>query len=241
VDLIARAVGPAGRVARAERPFVYVNMAMTVDGKITSASREYPAFASDRDRLSMDRLRAEADAIVIGAGTLRADDPPMNIRDHEMLDYRRSLGKPDDIPIVVVSAGLDLDPGSRFFRPSGPTRIIATVEDAPLDRVRRLEQLAEVWKLGRGRVDLAAMLSKLREHGVERLLVEGGGRLNWAFVAADLVDELYVTVAPALLGGQSAPTLVDGDGYSMDSRVRLALLSVDRHGDELYCRYEVKR
>ena len=134
---------------RAERPFVYVNMAMTVDGKITSASREYPAFASDHDKKSMDRLRAESDAILVGAGTLRADDPPMSIRDTEMLDYRRSLGKPDDIWTVVVSSGLDLDPGSRFFRPSGPTRIIATVEDAPQDRVRRLAPLAEIWKLGR--------------------------------------------------------------------------------------------
>jgi 2,5-diamino-6-(ribosylamino)-4(3H)-pyrimidinone 5'-phosphate reductase len=226
---------------RAERPFVYVNMAMTVDGKITSASREYPAFTSNHDRKSMDRLRAECDAILVGAGTLRADDPPMNIRDTEMLDYRRSSGKPDDIPTVVVSAGLDLDPGARFFRPSGPTRIIATVEDAPPERVRRLEQLAEMWKLGRGRVDLVGVLSKLRERGVERLLVEGGGELNWAFIAGNHVDELYVTVAPTLLGGRNAPTLLEGDGYSMDSRVRLALVSVDRHGDELYCRYEVLR
>ena len=226
---------------RSERPFVYVNMAMTVDGKITSASREYPAFTSGQDKKSMDRLRAEADAILVGAGTVRADDPPMSVRDPEMLDYRRSLGKPDDIRTVVVSSSLDLDPGSRFFSSSGSDRIIATVEDAPEDRAHSLAGLAEIWKLGRGRVDLVGLLSKLRERGVERLLVEGGGELNWAFIVSGLVDELYVTVAAVLLGGRNAPTLLEGDGYAMDARVRLKLLSVDRHGDELYCRYEVLR
>ena len=76
------------------RPFVYVNMAMTVDGKITSAGRELPALTSDHDRDEMDRLRAEADALLVGAGTLRADDPPLHVRSEAMQAYRRSLGKP---------------------------------------------------------------------------------------------------------------------------------------------------
>ena len=77
--------------------------------------------------------------------------------------------------------------------------------------------------------------------GVARLLVEGGGELNWSFVEAGLVDELYLTVAPCILGGRAAPTPVDGEGLAMDARLRLRLVSVDSHGEELYCRYEVVR
>ena len=75
-----------------DRPYVTMNMAMTVDGKITSAGREVPAFASRQDRKMMDKYRAEADAILVGAGTLRADDPPLHVRDPEMLAYREALG-----------------------------------------------------------------------------------------------------------------------------------------------------
>ena len=86
-----------------ERPFVYVNMAASVDGKITSATREYPRFTSAHDRETMDRLRAEADAILVGAGTARADDPLLHVRTDEMRNYRRSLGRPEALDRVLAS------------------------------------------------------------------------------------------------------------------------------------------
>ena len=224
-----------------DRPFVYINMAMTADGKITSASREYPTFTSAHDKKTMDRLRAEADAVLVGAGTLRADDPPLGVRDREMREYRRSLGKPEDLARVAVTSSLDLDPGLRFFREGAGTRIVATVEDAPEERASPLAEVAEVWRVGRGRVDLPGLLTKLRARGVERLLVEGGGELNWEIVEQDLLDELYVTIAPFLLGGRNAPTLLEGEGLAMSGPVRLRLAAADRHGDELYCRFEVVR
>ncbi len=224
------------------RPFVYANMAMTADGKITSAGRDHPRFTSERDKKTMDRLRAEADAILVGAGTIRADDPPLRVRDEDMRRYRESLGKPPGLLQIVVSASLDLDPRARFLReePSAG-RILATVEEAPEARAARFAAVAEVWRVGCGRVDLAALFRRLHERGVERLLVEGGGELNWAVLEADLLDELYVTIAPCLLGGREAPTLLEGAGFAMDQRRRLGLVSVERHGDELYCRYVVVR
>ena len=84
-------------------------------------------------------------------------------------------------------------------------------------------------------------LARLHERGVERLLVEGGGELNWALVAADLVDEIYVTIAPTLLGGSGAPTLLGGEGLPMRRQTRLRLVEVEREGDELFCRYAVRR
>jgi 2,5-diamino-6-(ribosylamino)-4(3H)-pyrimidinone 5'-phosphate reductase len=224
-----------------DRPFVYVNMAMTADGKITSARREYPRFTSAYDRENMDRLRAEADAVLVGARTIRADDPALHVRSEKMLEYRRSLGKPDGLHRIVVSTTLELDPASRFLREGEGDRIIATVADAPAERHAALSGLAEIWQLGHGRVDLGALLFRLRQRGVERLLVEGGGELNWALLRDDLIDELHVTLAPCLLGGREAPTWLEGEGLSMARQRRLRLLELRREGDELYARWAVER
>jgi 2,5-diamino-6-(ribosylamino)-4(3H)-pyrimidinone 5'-phosphate reductase len=224
------------------RPLVGINMAMTADGKITSAQREEPAFASRYDKTVMDKLRAEADAVLVGAGTLRADDPPLHVRDAEMQAHRRSLGKPDGLVNVLVTASASVDPGARFFTDGAASeRIVATVVDAPADRLSRLAEVAEVWTLGRGRVDLREMLVRLKSRGVERLLVEGGGELNWGFVRDDLVDDLYVTIAPALLGGRDAPTLCEGEGLPMAGRRRLRLVQADVKDGEIFCHYVVIR
>jgi 2,5-diamino-6-(ribosylamino)-4(3H)-pyrimidinone 5'-phosphate reductase len=224
------------------RPFVYINMAMTADGKITSAKREYPRLTSDLDRLTMDRLRAEADALVVGAGTLRADDPPLRVRDPAMRAYRESLGKPAGLIRVAVSASGAIEPTSRFFEDEpGSERIVATVANVDAERLAALDGRAEVWSLGVDRVDVAQLLQRLEQRGVKRVLVEGGGELNWCFISDDLVDELYLTLAPTLLGGREAPTLLEGEGLSMKLQKRLRLLDLRREGDEIYCRYEVVR
>ena len=225
-----------------DRPFVTMNMAMTADGKITSAKREQPAFSSRQDKTMMDKYRAEADAILVGAGTLRADDPPLHVRDPEMQEYRAALGKPAPLLNVLVTASASIDPGSRFFHEGlSSGRIVATVEEAPPERLARLRAVSDVWTVGRGSVDLRELLRRLRERGVERLLVEGGGELNWGFVRDDLVDELYVTIAPALLGGRDAPTLCEGEGLAMADQRRLQLIAADVIDGEIYCRYRVVR
>jgi 2,5-diamino-6-(ribosylamino)-4(3H)-pyrimidinone 5'-phosphate reductase len=224
-----------------DRPFVSINMAMTADGKITSARREEPAFSSRLDKKTMDRLRAEADAVLVGAGTLRADNPPLHVRDPEMKAHRAALGKPEGLVNVLVTASAAVDPGARFFRGDGAAPIVATVEDAPADRLSRLAQVAEVWTVGRGRVALPKLLARLKTRGIERLLVEGGGELNWGFVRDDLFDELYVTLVPALLGGRDAPTLCEGEGLTMAGQRRLRLVSADVIDGEIFCRYAAIR
>ncbi len=224
------------------RPFVYVNMAMTVDGKITSSDREYPGFSSDSDRKNMDRLRAEADALAVGAGTMRADNPKLHVRDEEMQAYRRALGKPGGLTKILITASAEISPDSRFFDSSdGGDAIVATVESADASRLAALAKRVEVWKLGDRQVDLALLLQRLADRGVRRLLLEGGGELNWAFVEADLVDEFHVTLAPALLGGRDAPTLLEGPGLRMRDQRRLRLAELRREGDELFFRYTLVR
>ncbi len=223
------------------RPYVYVNMAMTADGKITSATREYPRFTSEHDRAHMDRLRAEADALLIGGRTVRADDPSWQIRTDAMRERRRELGKPPGLLRVLVTASARVDGSSRFFDPVEAERVVATVEEAPAERLAALAASAEIWRLGRGQVELVRLLERLGQRGVGRLLVEGGGELNWALVREDLVDELNVTLAPALLGGRQAPTLLEGDGFPMARQRRLRLEELRREGDEIFCRFTVRR
>jgi len=143
---------------------------------------------------------------------------------------------------VLVTASGVLDPHSRFFdEADGGDRVIATAEAAPAERLARLAQWAEIWKLGTERVDLAALLARIGERGVERVIAEGGGELNWQLVRDDLVDEIYVTIAPSLLGGRDAPTLLEGEGLTMSTRRVLRLVELHREGDELYCRYAMVR
>jgi riboflavin-specific deaminase-like protein len=191
----------------------------------------------------MDRLRAEADELLIGAGTMRADNPALHVRTDEMRDYRRSLGKPAALTRVLVTTGGRVDPASRFFDDSngGADCIIATVDELPEARLAELAGRAEVWQLGRKRVDLPALLERLHARGIARLLLEGGGELNWAFLRENLIDELHVTIAPVLLGGREAPTLLEGEGLAMRARRKLRLEELHREGDELYCRYSVER
>lgn len=225
-----------------ERPFVLINMATTADGKITSATREYPRFTSDYDRKGMDRLRAGADAILVGAGTIRADNPALHVRDPEMREYRAALGKPPGLTRILLTRSGTILADSRFFSDVGAgERIIATVDETPEAAFATVRHLASIWRCGRGEVDLVRLLARLRDHGIERLLVEGGGELNWHFFEADLVDELYLTIAPTLLGGRDAPTLLEGTGFSMKRQRSLRLADLHREGDELYCRYEVVR
>jgi 2,5-diamino-6-(ribosylamino)-4(3H)-pyrimidinone 5'-phosphate reductase len=225
-----------------DRPFVYINMAMTVDGKITSAAREYPRFASDHDRKNMDILRARADAILVGAGTIRADNPSLLVRDAGMREYRKSLGKTKGPMKVLVTAGAAIGTDYRFFsEDDGGVRLVATTEEVPEEKLVAFQGKAEVLKIGSGAVDLPGLLAELRRRGVDELLAEGGGETNWRLIDADVVDEFFITVAPSLLGGRDAPTAVEGEGLAMELQIRLRLLEMRREGDEIFCRYEVVR
>jgi riboflavin biosynthesis pyrimidine reductase len=120
--------------------------------------------------------------------------------------------------------------------PGARARVIATPESATVAGVDGVE----IWRCGEKRVEPGELLQRLGERGADRVLVEGGGETNAAFVAAGLVDEVYVTIAPALLGGSGAPTPVDGDGFGLGEKRRLHLLSVNRVDDELFCHYVVE-
>ena len=220
---------------------VTLNYAMSLDGKISSAARGRFRFTSDADRRLMDELRAAHDAVLIGAGTLRAEDPPLQVRDPALREARRRAGLEPGIVNLVLSASLNLPMGGRFFTTPGVRRIVATTEDAREDLVRRIGPAAEVVRLGRSRVPIEPLLAALESRGITKLLVEGGGEVNAAFLEADRVDEIRATVAPLVIGGRSAPTPVDGEGFLPGATRPFELVECRPVEQEVFLHYRARR
>ena len=223
------------------RPFVLLHYALSADGKIATADRGWAALGSRRDRDHVDALRAAADAVLIGAGTVRSEDPPMRIASPERRAARRAAGRPEDPLRIVLSASLDLPLGGRFLAAGSARPLILTTTEAPTARRAALAPVADFLDAGRGRVDLAAALATLARRGIERLVVEGGGEVNAAFLEAGVVDEVHLTLCPLLLGGRLAPTPAGGEGFTGPDAPRLRLLSCEAIDDEIVCRYAVRR
>jgi riboflavin-specific deaminase-like protein len=235
-DTYAGLTFPAGRP---DRPLVAVNMVSTVDGKVALAGKA-AGLGSRTDRLLMRQIRAAADALMVAAGTLRAEavDPRVP---PELAERRVAAGRPSQPLAIAVSRGLDLDPGHRFFVNGRAGTLVLTTESAPPERESALRDHGRVLRVGRDSVDLSAALVRLRaEFGIRSLLVEGGPSLNQALLDLGLVDELFWTVAPKLAGGRGL-TLIQGDSPTSAIAARLDLVSLCEHAGELFARYRVAR
>ena len=211
----------------AGRPFVLAKWAETLDGKIAAAGGESRWITGEKARERGLLLREEYDAVLVGAGTVLADDPLLT----------RRLGKNRVTPQrrIVLDGRLRVPERSRFLRsPEGALVVTARRESHP--SVRRLvSRGVRVWSLpGRGgRVSIPRLLARLARDGITGLLVEGGSETLWQFFRARRVDRVAVFLAPRILGGGRAPGGVGGKGFSLASTPRLADLEVERIGEDL--------
>jgi riboflavin-specific deaminase-like protein len=207
--------------------FVFSNLAMSLDGKIAAKGRGFFPLGSPNDLKEMLRLRRSSDAILIGASTLRP--------------YRKaSLARPgpkQPLNVLLSSSLAGLSPRWPFFRDERIRRMIFTTSKASPARRRIFEKSSEVIVLGSGRLRASRILEVLAKRGIKRLVIEGGGAVMWEFVQGDLIDEYHVTVTPRLLGGQDAPTLIDGEGFTPARSLKLKLVSCRRVGQELFLVY----
>ena len=208
---------------------------MTADGKIDTVERAGARISGAADTVRVDQLRAGADAVMVGGRTLLCEDPRLTVRDATLCARREQEGRAaQPAKVAVVSRiGRPGDEGalparSRFLHDGGGQVIVCTTGRSDPPAVAWLErQGARVLVLGDERVDLPAALSVLHALGIERLMVEGGSTLLAALLEARLVDELQLTIAPLLFGGDSAPTPVGGRGWSRDEAIQLALVRAD--------------
>jgi riboflavin biosynthesis pyrimidine reductase len=213
----------AHRPAPAGRPWVAMSMVSSLDGATAVGGRS-GQLGGDPDREVFQAVRAIADVILVAAGTVRAEGyGPVRLSERAR-SARVASGRSAEAPrLAVVTASLDLD---LTRAAEGPVRpLVLTTEDADPQRRAALEELAEVRAHGTGRVDLAAALAGLADDGVGVVVCEGGPSLNAALVAADLVDEWCVTLAPAIVGGDSR-RVVHGVDELGDAGLPLALTSL---------------
>lgn len=212
-------------------------MAMSADGKVSTAGRESFSLGSPWDRYLMDVLRARADAVVIGARTLSLDGWAIRVR-HPAVRKRRLKQQRSPHPLnVVVSTALELPVEAEFFSCPETEKLVITTRRATTARLRKFRRIADVIVLPVGRIRPRDIVAVLSDRGVRRILVEGGGTLNFSFLREGLVDEIFLTVTPVIVGGRAAPTPVDGRGFLKDSLVRLKLVSSRRRGDEVFLKY----
>jgi len=218
---------------------VVVNAAMSADGKLASRRREQLAISGSEDFDRVDQLRADSDAVMVGVGTVLADDPSLTVKDADRHGDRLDRGESKNPARVVADSRIRTPPEATVLDDAAETYLL-TSEAAPTDFIEQMEEAgAYVLAAGEDRVDLTTALAKLEGEGIDRLMVEGGGELIFSLFEAGLVDELRVYVGAKVLGGRDAPTLADGDGF-VESFPELALESVEQVDDGVLLTWTVE-
>ena len=218
---------------------VFVNAAMSADGKLSSREREQIQISGPRDFDRVDALRADSDAVMVGVGTVLADDPSLTVDSEQRQAERRARGDPANPARVVADSRLRTPQGAEILAGDAETVLLAGA-DAPEERATRRESAgATVVRAGQGRVDLSVALDALASRGFDQVMVEGGGELIYSLFEDRLVDRLSVYVGSMVVGGRDAPTLADGDGFTAEFP-DLTLEDVERVDDGVVLGYAVE-
>jgi diaminohydroxyphosphoribosylaminopyrimidine deaminase/5-amino-6-(5-phosphoribosylamino)uracil reductase len=211
---------------RKGRPYVILKMAETLDGKIATSSGQSRWISSPASRRLVHQLRAESDAVAVGARTATLDNPKLT-----------SHGAGRDPLRVVIDPRLSTPPSlSLYRRPAGKTLVICGPTASAAKRRRLERQGVKILRTNLKFNDqlIKESLRSLAQINISQLLLEGGGETAWSFIRAGAVDEIYFFVAPILLGGRSAPTPVEGKGFQkIQQAVRLKSNSVSRIGSDI--------
>ena len=215
-----------------KRPFVILSAAMTIDGKIASKEGD-PDLSDEIDWKEVHKLRTEVDAIAVGKGTILKDDPKLHIKYYEHSGYYR----------IVFDSNLELPINSNVikFMPELYPTIICTTENVSEDKIKLFESKGiSILKSGKGtKVNILNLMPKLYDLGIKSILLEGGGTLNWSFVKNNLIDEIRLTIAPWIVGGKKAKSLVEGEGFSrMFESTRFRLVKVKPRNNYVVLQYE---
>jgi len=211
-------------------PYVVFSAAITLDGKLATRTGD-SKLSSKADKNRVHKLRGKVDAILIGKNTAKLDDPILSVHHTKKKNPIR----------IILDSNATIKNNSRILRTSSkiPT-IIAVGERASKKNLQRLEKLpVQIIVCGKNRINIKKLLGILRKQGIKKILVEGGGETNWSFVKENLTDEMIITITPYFVGGATATTLVDGDGFpTIAKSTKLKLKSIRRMNNEIVLHYE---
>jgi 2,5-diamino-6-(ribosylamino)-4(3H)-pyrimidinone 5'-phosphate reductase len=214
------------------RPYVFINVAMTADGKIDTFERKGSAISSRRDKERVDQLRAAADGVLVGGKTLLEEAPKLTVKSETLRQERIQRGLPPNPVKVGVVTRADIPVDSDFVK-AGPARVVIfTTSQTSISHVEALRaQGVEVFVEDAPQVDLTQMMFTLKRIGVDHLMVEGGGTLNFELIRLRLVDEIMMYVAPMIFGGRNSPTMADSLGLPRDAAIELKLMDAETWED----------
>ena len=218
------------------RPYVLLSCAASLDGYLDDASAGRLWLSSEADFERVDELRAACDAILVGAATIRADDPRLLVRSAARRAARVARGLPPDPVKVTLTATGQLDPAARFFATGGQPKLVFCPDPVVEKAAERLGAVATVVGAG-DPLALQEVLAELAGRGVRRLMVEGGGRVLTQLLAAGLADELQLAVAPFLIGEPDAPRLFGPARFPHGPGHPMTLAGTRRIGDMVLLHY----
>ncbi|WP_203835863.1 RibD family protein [Winogradskya humida] len=219
-----------------DRPYVLLSCGMSIDGYVDSPGDERLLLSNDADFDRVDEVRATCDAILVGAGTVRTDNPRLLIRDEARRRARITRGVCPDPVKVTVTSSCDLDPSARFFALGEADKLVYCASPALPSARRKLGGVATVID-GGDPLDLNRVTADLADRGVGRLMVEGGGSMHTQFLTAGLADELQLVVAPFFVGDSKAPRFVSDGAFPWGPQRRADLTEVRQIGDVVLLRY----
>lgn len=221
------------------RPFTFINSAMSADGKISTWQRKQVRISGAIDFDRVDELRATSDAVMVGIGTVLADDPSLTVKSAQRKAERKAKGLCENPVRIIIDSKARTPIDADIFKKGEGQRIVVVSSSAPSDNVEVLREKARIIINGDTKVDLPYAMEQLHNLGIKRLMVEGGATLNWVMLSNGLVDEVYTFVGNVIIGGQMAPTLVDGEGFTDTSTLPLEMISAENIGAGLLLKWKV--
>jgi 5-amino-6-(5-phosphoribosylamino)uracil reductase len=219
-----------------ERPYILLSCAVSIDGYLNAATPRRLLLSNDADLDRVDAVRAGCDAILIGASTVRRDNPRLLVRSTERRAARVARGlTPTPMKVTITRDG-DLDASADFFATGDTEKVVYCASPTATDTGKRLGDVATVVDAG-DPVELSRLAEDLYARGVGRLMVEGGATMHTQFLAAGLADELHLAVAPFFVGDSRACRFVGDGRFPWDAEHKASLAEVRKIGDVVLLRY----
>jgi len=219
-----------------ERPYTLLSCGISIDGYLDSATPRRLRLSNDADFDRVDAVRASCDAILVGAATVRSDNPRLLVRSRRRRNERTGRGLPASLIKVTVTERVELDPRADFFITGETEKIVYCASPRAQDAHSRLGRVATVVDGGEP-IEMRRISEDLGARGVHRLMVEGGGRVHTQFLTENLADELQLVVAPVFVGDSRAPRFVSDGRFPWNAGRRATLAEVRQIGDVVLLRY----